>query len=197
MTVSLVLREPAAAAVFFTSLAAWGAVESSLVLRDLRAGMRRAPASDRNSGVLAVTLGGAGLLGAIALGLHPLLPLPARAALIAGLGVLWAGLGLRIWAVRTLGRFFRLVVLVQDGHRVIDDGPYRLVRHPSYTGVIAVCLGAGLAVGDLAGALLAGSCMVVGLLPRIRFEEAALEQTLGQSWRTYAAHRARLLPGIW
>jgi len=139
----------------------------------------------------------AGLLGAIALGLHPLVALPARGALIAGVGLLWAGLGLRIWAVRTLGRFFRLVVLIQDGHRVIDDGPYRVVRHPSYTGVILVCLGAGLAVGDVATALLAGGCMLVGLLPRIRFEEAALEQSLGEPWKQYASRRARLIPGVW
>lgn len=197
MTRSLVLREPLAAALFFASLAAWAGFEGSLVLRDLRAGIRRPPASDRNSGLLGVALGGAGLLGALAVGLHPLLPLPPRGALAAGLGVLWAGLALRIWAVRTLGTFFRLVVLVQDGHRVIQDGPYRLVRHPSYTGVILVCLGAGLAVGDAGAAMLSGSCMLVGLLPRIRFEEAALEHSLGESWRAYAASRARLLPGVW
>lgn len=197
MTISLVLRQPEAAALFFASLAAWGAFESSLVWRDLHAGIRRPPPSDRGSGLVAAALGGAGLLSAIALGLHPLLPLPAGGALVAGLCLLWAGLGLRIWAVRTLGRFFRLVVLVQNGHRVIEDGPYRAVRHPSYTGVILICLGAGLAVGDAVAALLAGGCMLVGLLPRIRLEEAALEQGLGEPWRRYAARRARLVPGIW
>jgi len=65
VSTSLVLREPAAAALFFGSLAAWGAFECSLVLRDFRAGLRRPPASDRNSGLLGVSMGGAGLIGSI------------------------------------------------------------------------------------------------------------------------------------
>ncbi|MFN2451027.1 MAG: isoprenylcysteine carboxylmethyltransferase family protein [Candidatus Dormibacteria bacterium] len=197
MTPSLVLRDPAAATLFFGSLAVWGACECALVVRDRRAGMRRPPASDRNSGALGVAAGGAGLLASIGLGLQPLLPLPSRTALAMGLCVLWAGLALRLWAVRTLGRFFRLVVIVQDGHKVIEDGPYRAVRHPSYTGVIMVCLGAGIAVGDLATALVAGGCMLAGLLPRIRYEEAALAESLGEPWRRYAAMHARLVPRVW
>jgi protein-S-isoprenylcysteine O-methyltransferase Ste14 len=52
----------------------------------------------------------------------------------AGLVVLAAGVALRTWAILTLGRLFKFVVVIQDGHRVVASGPYRLLRHPSYTG---------------------------------------------------------------
>jgi protein-S-isoprenylcysteine O-methyltransferase Ste14 len=56
------------------------------------------------------------------------------------------GLALRLWAVLSLGRFFKVTVSIQEGHRVIRSGPYRLVRHPSYSGLLIALLGLGLAL---------------------------------------------------
>ena len=46
-----------------------------------------------------------------------------------------------------LGRFFKFTVVVQADHQVVDTGPYRLIRHPSYTGLLMIELGLGIALG--------------------------------------------------
>src|ERR1035437_7867507 len=51
---------------------------------------------------------------------------------VAGIVLMAAGIGLRIWSIATLGRFFQYWIQVQPGHRVVTGGPYRYVRHPSY-----------------------------------------------------------------
>src|SRR5215207_8969352 len=57
---------------------------------------------------------------------------PLTLSVLAGLAVVALGLALRAWAVHELGRFFKFTVVVQADHRVVDTGPYRLIRHPSY-----------------------------------------------------------------
>jgi protein-S-isoprenylcysteine O-methyltransferase len=53
-----------------------------------------------------------------------------------GSSLVGAGIGLRIWAIHTLGRFFRTVVVIQKDHQLVSDGPYRILRHPSYAGTL-------------------------------------------------------------
>jgi protein-S-isoprenylcysteine O-methyltransferase Ste14 len=116
---------------------------------------------------------------------------------ILGLVLFWAGAGLRWWAVRTLGRFFRLTVVVQQGHRMIDTGPYRYVRHPAYTGAMLTVLGVGVAFDN---ALSIVACLVfplLGVLRRIKVEEDELRRSLGRPYREYARHTPRLIPGVW
>lgn len=113
-----------------------------------------------------------------------------------GVGLMWCGMGLRLWAIRTLGRFFRTTVLVQDEHRLVSDGPYRWLRHPSYTGALLIMLGVGLALGNW----LSLAIMVVAFVPaygyRIHVEEKALAQRFGDVYAAYARKRWRLLPFV-
>jgi protein-S-isoprenylcysteine O-methyltransferase Ste14 len=114
-----------------------------------------------------------------------------------GVAVLAAGEGLRVWAVATLGRFFRREVTIVSGQTVVESGPYRFVRHPAYLGDLLIAFGFGLAWGSWVGAGVALVVALVGHLPRIRVEETLLRDALGEPYERYAARHARLLPGVW
>jgi protein-S-isoprenylcysteine O-methyltransferase Ste14 len=116
---------------------------------------------------------------------------------LVGLVLIWVGIGLRQWAVWTLGRFFTVVVRIVDGQTVVDRGPYRWVRHPSYTGLLVTLIGLGAALGNWLSVLALAVLPTIGLVVRIRVEERALLESLGEPYRAYAEHRHRLLPGVW
>ena len=118
-------------------------------------------------------------------------------AFVAGLVLMCAGIALRQWSVAVLGRFFTIDVRVQSEHAVVESGPYRWVRHPSYTGLILTFLGIGLALGNWGSVVGATVVPTAGLVYRIHFEERELLEGLGEPYRRFAEGRARLFPGIW
>jgi protein-S-isoprenylcysteine O-methyltransferase len=118
-------------------------------------------------------------------------------ALVIGIAIAWLGILLRIWAVRSLGRFFQREVMIQENHVVWRGGPYRWLRHPAYAGTLITYFGYGLAIGSLVGALLFVGLVAAAYVPRIRVEEAELTRALGDSYREYARQTARLVPGLW
>jgi protein-S-isoprenylcysteine O-methyltransferase Ste14 len=119
---------------------------------------------------------------------------------------LWVGLGcavgltgvtLRWWAIRTLGKQFTRELRVGSDHELVVDGPYRYVRHPSYTGAILMLAGVGLGLGN---ALSLVACLVLptlGYIQRIPREEKLLRQELGEPYVEYAGQRRRLVPGVY
>ncbi len=114
-----------------------------------------------------------------------------------GLVILWSGIALRIWSFRTLGRYFTFTVQTSGDQPVITEGPYRVIRHPSYAGILLAVVGLGLFIGNwlsLIGLTVAVAC---GLVFRIRVEEQALENELGDDYRHYAASHKRLVPFVW
>lgn len=114
-----------------------------------------------------------------------------------GLVVLWCGIGLRLWCFRTLGRYFTFTVQTSEDQPVITSGPYRVIRHPSYAGSLLAVTGIGLFIGNW-GSLIALVVLVAsGLVYRIRVEDRALLNDLGDNYRTYAATHKRLVPFIW
>jgi protein-S-isoprenylcysteine O-methyltransferase Ste14 len=122
---------------------------------------------------------------------------PGAAAFAAGMVILLAGLALRGWSFKTLGEYFTFTVMVSSDQRVITTGPYRVLRHPGYTGILLACAGVGLASANWVGA--AGTVLppLMLLLWRIHIEETALVATLGDRYRAYAAHHKRLVPLVW
>jgi protein-S-isoprenylcysteine O-methyltransferase Ste14 len=116
---------------------------------------------------------------------------------VAGLALMITGVVIRQWAVITLGRFFTVDVRVHSGQTVVERGPYRWVRHPSYTGMILTFVGLGLALGNWASLAVLVVVPTAGLVVRIHYEERALGDGLGEPYRRYAATHARLLPGVW
>lgn len=116
---------------------------------------------------------------------------------LVGTGVFVAGTILRWWAIRHLGRFFSVDIAIAKDHRVIADGPYRLVRHPSYTGLLMQFAGIGLVLGNVPSLLIIFFPTFLALLYRIRLEEAALLSSLGESYAAYSLHTKRLLPWLY
>jgi len=115
----------------------------------------------------------------------------------AGLILMLLGLSLRVWAIQVLGNSFRTTVETHQDQRVCKDGPYRLVRHPSYTGVALIGIGFGIAVQNWLSLLLAVALPVIALLFRIRVEEKELAASLGSEYVVYQQHTKRLIPWIW
>jgi len=96
-----------------------------------------------------------------------------------------------------LGRFFTVDVRVHEGQTVVERGPYRWLRHPSYTGLIVTFLGLGLALDNWVALAVLAVLPTAGLVYRIHFEERALLDCLGEPYRRFAAGRPRLFPGVW
>lgn len=115
----------------------------------------------------------------------------------AGLLALWCGIALRWWSFVTLGRYFTFSVMTSADQPVITTGPYRVLRHPSYAGMLLALLGLGVLFGNWLSlaALFVSSCAAV--LYRIRVEEQALSTALGPRYTSYANSRKRLVPLIW
>jgi protein-S-isoprenylcysteine O-methyltransferase Ste14 len=114
-----------------------------------------------------------------------------------GLGVMWAGVGLRWWCFRTLGRYFTVTVMTSAHQPVITTGPYRVLRHPSYAGLLLAHGGIGLGYGNWLSLAALLALPLGAVLYRIRVEEAALSATLGAAYTVYADRRKRLLPWVW
>jgi len=114
-----------------------------------------------------------------------------------GVALFVAGLAIRWYSIIHLGRFFTVNVAIADNHRLIDTGPYRFVRHPSYTGALMAFLGLGLCLDNWAS--MAGMVVPIFLVFfwRMRVEEAALLQGLGDPYRNYMSRTKRLIPAIY
>jgi protein-S-isoprenylcysteine O-methyltransferase Ste14 len=101
------------------------------------------------------------------------------------------------WARLHLGRLWSGTVTRKAGHRIVDTGPYRWVRHPIYTGILASA--AGLAILDgTAGAFVGLGLLTLGLAMKARLEEGFLKSELGaQAYAAYAARTPMLIPWRW
>ncbi|HVC82151.1 MAG TPA: isoprenylcysteine carboxylmethyltransferase family protein [Chloroflexota bacterium] len=108
-----------------------------------------------------------------------------------------AGIGLRIWAIRTLGRFFRTVVVIQEDHQLVDDGPYQMLRHPSYAGTLLSVVGVGIGLGNWLSTLAVVALTLAGFVRRIILEESVLRDQFGASFQAYAKRTWRVVPLVW
>jgi len=122
------------------------------------------------------------------------LPGPAR-----WLGVMFmlAGLGLRAWAMNTLGRYYTRTLRTSDGQGVIEQGPYRLLRHPGYSGSLLVWVGYSLALGNALAAVATGALLAAVYVWRIGAEEAMLSKAFGAQYDQYRARTKRLVPFVY
>jgi protein-S-isoprenylcysteine O-methyltransferase Ste14 len=108
--------------------------------------------------------------------------------------VFFIGMAFRFYAMSLLGRFFTYDVAVHAGQTVIEAGPYRYIRHPSYTGGLMTLAGIGLALGNWAALLALLACAGSGYAYRIFVEEAVLVAALGAPYKEYMHRTRRLLP---
>ena len=106
------------------------------------------------------------------------------------------GIIVRQWSIAVLGRFFSPTIGVQEGQKVVETGPYRLVRHPSYTGVLLILVGVGLAFQSLAAILVMLLMFSVAYGHRINEEEEVLVSELGEEYVKYMKRTKRLIPYV-
>lgn len=112
----------------------------------------------------------------------------------AGSGVVIGGTALRWSAIKTLGRSFTGSVVTEEAQSLVSHGPYKYLRHPSYTGILLVVFGFGLMMANWLSLLAIFVGMFIGILYRIRIEEGALCQHFGQPYKNYMAVTKRLIP---
>jgi protein-S-isoprenylcysteine O-methyltransferase Ste14 len=124
------------------------------------------------------------------------LPGPPEAQLACGLAVMWAGLALRAWSIHHLGGLFRAIVVIQPDHRLVTTGPYRYLRHPSYTGALVAALGFGIALGHWTSTVILVGGWAIGIAYRIRVEETVLRGAFGAAYEEYCARTRRVIPRL-
>lgn len=113
-----------------------------------------------------------------------------------GIVIILLGIIVRQWSIAVLGRFFSPTIGVQEGQKVVEKGPYRLVRHPSYTGILLILVGVGLAFQSLAAVLVMLLMFSVAYGHRINEEEEVLVSELGEEYVKYMKRTKRLIPYI-
>ena len=114
-----------------------------------------------------------------------------------GLALLISGTVLRWAAVFTLKKYFTVNVTIFEDHRLVREGLYRHLRHPSYTGLLLRYLGLGLAYANWLSLALVFLPMLGAVLYRMRVEERALSEAFGAGYAEYARSTKRLIPGVY
>ena len=111
-----------------------------------------------------------------------------------GICFMLMGVALRWYSAAVLGKYFTFDIAIQSGQPLIEVGPYRYVRHPSYSGALLSLLGFGLVLGNWAGLAAALSCLGSAYFYRIPIEERALSSAFGDAYKQYMNRTWRLVP---
>lgn len=114
----------------------------------------------------------------------------------AGVAIFALGAVLRWYAIFYLGRYFTVDVRVAEDQRVVDTGPYRYIRHPSYTGAFMQFLGLALCLGNVYSMVMLVPVVIV-FSYRIQVEERALARGLGEAYASYRRRTKRLIPFLY
>jgi protein-S-isoprenylcysteine O-methyltransferase Ste14 len=177
----------------------WLAIESYLILRD-RANSKGATKIDRKTRTFNT------LFTELALCLSPVfcgLPalqfagFPSTVCFWVGIVTMCLGAMLRYGSIYVLGEYFRTTVELGRDHKVVQTGPYRYIRHPSYSGMILFFIGYGLMAQNWLSLAAAVFFPTAALLYRIKIEEAALVEVIGAEYEEYRKRTKRLIPFLW
>jgi protein-S-isoprenylcysteine O-methyltransferase Ste14 len=186
---------PIFALVFWCAFALWALPE--VIAWKAKRSVDSSKARDQGSLNLIVILWWIG----IALGFYLSLFLPQAAIpwkrtvlFLIGICLMPLGAAFRWYSAAVLGKYFTFDVAIQSGQSLIEVGPYRYIRHPSYSGALLSLLGFGLALGNWAGLAASLSCLGSAYAYRIPIEEVALTSALGETYREYLKRTWRLVP---
>lgn len=116
---------------------------------------------------------------------------------VIGLLLFLLGLIVRWIAIIHLGRFFTVNVAIADDHQLITTGPYRYVRHPSYTGTLLIFLGFGLCMLNVFSLAALFLPIAAAFLWRMHVEEEALRSAFGDRYRDYTARTPQIVPWLY
>jgi protein-S-isoprenylcysteine O-methyltransferase len=107
------------------------------------------------------------------------------------------GLALRWYSIGYLGRYFTVDVSISAEHKLIDSGPYRYIRHPTYAGALLAFVGLAFCFGNWLSILFLTVPIIGVFLWRVRIEERALSQALGEEYRAYMQRTKALIPFVY
>ena len=114
-----------------------------------------------------------------------------------GIAISLLGIALRLWAYRTLGRYYTRTLRVSEHQPIVRQGPYSLIRHPGYAGVILMWLGAALATTNWITIAVTTVAMLAAYHYRIQAEENMLTTAMGKEFGEYRAHTRKLIPFVY
>ena len=114
-----------------------------------------------------------------------------------GVGLVLLGSILFVWARRTLGRHYSGHVSIKKEQELVQNGPYRIIRHPAYAGYLLMAFGLSLGYSSLLGFAAILLILLPAAVYRIRVEDTMLAVHIGTQFEKYARKTKRLLPGIW
>jgi protein-S-isoprenylcysteine O-methyltransferase len=118
------------------------------------------------------------------------------AGVLATFLILIVGITIRWWSIHTLGVFFTVNVAAHDDHRLITAGPYKWIRHPSYTGLLLEVLALAITFQNVVSLLIIMIPTTLALIYRIAIEERVLARTLGEDYRLYHQKTYSLVPFV-
>ena len=185
--------------VLLVSFLIWIVIEAIVEIRQRK--RFRAGAQRQDKGSLVVVAGTVGLgtaLCALLAFTVPATAITSARAFLFWLGTLlvYAGIAFRLYAINVLGASFTSTVAITPDQPLIEAGPYRLIRHPAYTGVLITLLGFGLCYTNWLSLLVIVGCALIGFSYRIRVEEHVLQEHLGQRYQEYMRRTKRLIPFV-
>jgi protein-S-isoprenylcysteine O-methyltransferase Ste14 len=188
---------PIYAVVFWSAFGLW--ILPELVASALKRSTDSSMARDRGSLRLISFLWCVGII--VGFSLSEFLPSAAISWLrtpvfFVGVCLMLLGAAFRWYSAAILGKYFTFDVTVESGQALIEAGPYRYIRHPSYSGALLSLVGFGLALGNWAGLAAAVGCLSFAYAYRIRVEESALASALGEKYIQYMKRTRRLVPGL-
>jgi protein-S-isoprenylcysteine O-methyltransferase Ste14 len=179
--------------VFWALMALWMLTEVFVGRLGLGAGAR---GSDRGSALAVLVTSGLGVTLAFEASALRWLPVGGTWVRWLGLLAMAAGLGLRVFSIVWLGSMFTRFVQIVPGHTLVTNGPYRFVRHPTYSGLLLFFLGMGLALGDWLSVMALVLIPAAGIAYRIKVEERALLAAFGEEYRVYMTKVNGLIPSF-
>lgn len=186
-------------ALVFWAVYVWAFLPEWKIVKGGREGAKRADSKD--SGSMRVLLGGMwiALFVAYLLAFVKSWSFPRSARLplfVIGVLMIFLGSVLRRYCWRTLGEYFTGDVRARPDQPVISSGPYRLVRHPSYTAGMMMFIGIGLALGSWLSLALLTIATIATYSYRVVIEERALLDTIGEPYGSYMKERKRFIPYV-
>ena len=124
--------------------------------------------------------------------------LPRATALPAiGCVLFLSGVTLVVWARWSLRSSYTAHLAVRGAQPLVDHGPYRIVRHPAYSGQLLMALGVAIGYSSAIGLAAIPVLLIPGLAYRIQVEERLLATQFGESYASYARRTPRIIPGLW
>jgi protein-S-isoprenylcysteine O-methyltransferase Ste14 len=196
----LIYTSTEAAAVFVVACLIWLVPEVIGMLPQMAKSSRKAATiQDRGSMFVLIGLQWLGLAMNFSLAwLFPAASMHTQRPAIFVLGVvlILLGVALRWLAIWTLGRYFTRDVAVSSDQQVVQRGPYRLIRHPAYSGTFLTMCGIGLVMTNWASLISLLLCVFLGHLYRVRIEEQALIHSLGEPYVQYMQRTKRFIPRV-